>query len=96
MATRQVKSQVFGLYGQSLMGVAVVGLFTNLLKEATTLLSHHLCPSLTGEFLNAVLYLVIGEGRLLAAHILNFQRLLDCYCMLASVVPLLHCILNLQ
>lgn len=94
MATRRVRSQVFGSYEQTLMEIGVIGLFAALSREAGAGLSH-LCLRLTGELLNVMACLLIGEGRLLAAHVLDYQRLLDCYCLLASVLPLLHCLLNL-
>lgn len=94
MATRRTSSQILGSQEQTLMATGVIGLFAAFSREASAELSH-LCFRLTGELLNVLACLLIGEGRLLAAHLLDFQRLLDCYCLLVSVVPLLHCILGL-
>jgi hypothetical protein len=95
MAARRASSKILGYHEQTLMGIGVIAVFATFSREASTALSH-LCFRPTEALLNVLACLLIGEGRLLAAHMLDFQRLLDGYCLLASVVPLLHCILGLR
>jgi len=95
MAARRGRSRAFESYEQTLMGIGVMGLCAALSREAGAGLIHA-CFRLTGDLLNVMVCLLVGEGRLLVGHALDFQRLLDCYCMLASVVPLLHCFLAMR
>ena len=95
MAARQTRLQVFQPYEQALMGIGLIGLCAALSREAGAGLNH-LCMRLAGELVNVMVCLLMGEGRLLATHVLDFQRLLDFYCFLASVAPMLHCLLGLQ
>ena len=94
MAARLVKPRDFESYGQVLMGIGVFGLVAQGLKEAARPIHQH-CFNLTGEILHLVVCLVIGEGRLLAGYVFDFQRLLDCYGMLAWVMPLVRCMLGM-
>lgn len=95
MASQRIRAHVFKAYAQSLQGIGVAGFFAAFSREAGTGLSQ-LCLRLTGGLLHAVICLLIGEGRQLAEQVLDYQRLLDIYCLLASVAPLLHCFLGLQ
>jgi len=95
MAARRARLHAFGYYGQTLQGIGLIGLLTAFSSEATAGLSH-LCFRVVGGVFDALVCLLIGEGPLPVGHFLDYQRLLDFYCLLASVGPLLHCLLGLR
>jgi len=95
MAVQRTKSRAFGSCEQTLMGIGVIGLCAALSREAGAALSH-LWFHLAEQLVKVLVCLLIGEGRLLAAHALDFQRLLDCYCALESVAPLFHCLFGMR
>lgn len=93
MAARRSRLHAFESYEQTLQGIGVIGLLTAVSREAAAGLSH-LCFRVTAELFNALICLLMGEGPLRVGHFLDCQRLLDFYCVLASVAPLLQCLLG--
>lgn len=95
MAVQSKNQRGFHPGGHALAGL-VIGIFCSATWQPSVAFFHRVICNLGGEVARAVLCLLLAEGRLLASHVLNFEKLLDCYGLLATVLPLLHCMLGLR
>jgi hypothetical protein len=91
MAARQASPNTTKSTGQAFLEIGCTALFGGLLREASTLMCRLFC-CLIGELVRVAIWAVLAGGRAIAAHLLDFDRVVVCYQWLASVGPLLHCL----
>ena len=92
MTAGRERSQSTATRNQVFYACGLAGFLGSLLREATTLLGHIL-SCLGGELLQAALWIFLTICRALAAQVLDFERLVVCYQCLATLGPLVHCLL---
>jgi hypothetical protein len=78
--------------GLAFLAFGVTGLFGGVLQGASTLLCR-LCCCLMGELVQVAIWASLEGGHAIAAHLLDFGRIVEWCQWLASVGPLLHCLL---
>ena len=92
MAARHASPYTTNSSGKAFLAIGRTALFGGLLQEASTLMCHLFC-CLVGELLRLVIWASLAGCRAIEAHLLDFDRIVVCYQWLASVGPLLHCLL---
>lgn len=77
--------------GSAALGIGFILLFCGALQGAAAILGRFL-GCLAGQFLQTLPGLLVTVARTLGSHVLDLQHFLDCYRLLASLLPLAHCL----
>jgi len=92
MQTQSPAQQNATSSAQGILGFSFIMLFCCTLQQAAALLGDLLC-GWASQFLHALPWLLLAVWRLLGSQALDLERFCGCYRMLASFVPLAHCLL---
>ena len=90
MAARHASPYTTNSAGKAFLAIGCLALFGGLLQETSTLMRQLVCCLVSER----VIWASLAGGRAIAAHLLDFHQIVVCYLWLASVGPLLHCLLR--
>lgn len=92
MEARHASPYTLNSLGQIILTFGFTALFGGLLQEASKLLCRLFC-CLMGELVRLAIWASLAACHEIAAQVLDLDHIAVCYQWLASVGPLLHCLL---
>ncbi len=92
MKARHASPHTTNSRGQVFLAFGLTALIGGLLQGTSTLLCRLSC-CLVGELVRVAIWASLGCCRAIATHLLDFDQIMACYQWVASVGPLLHCLL---